>query len=103
MSDRQVMDECITLLGAGHETTAAALSWTWYFLCQYPRVYEKVQQEVQWVLQGRRATFNDLAHLPLCLQVFKEAMRLYPPAPGIFREDSLLSPWLKPGVLHSIG
>jgi cytochrome P450 len=86
MSDRQVMDECITLLGAGHETTAAALSWTWYFLCQYPEVYEKVQEEVQRVLQGRRATFNDLAHLPLCLQVFKEAVRLYPPAPGIFRE-----------------
>ncbi len=86
MSDRQILDECIILLGAGHETTAAALSWTWYFLCQYPEEYEKVQQEVQQVLQGRRATFNDLAHLPLCLQAFKEAMRLYPPAPGIFRE-----------------
>ena len=86
MSNRQIMDECITLLGAGHETTAAALSWTWYFLCQYPEEYKKVQQEVQQVLQGRRATFNDLAHLPLCLQAFKEAMRLYPPAAGIFRE-----------------
>ncbi len=86
MSNRQIMDECITLLGAGHETTAAALSWTWYFLCQYPDEYKRVQQEVQQVLQGRRATFNDLAHLPLCLQAFKEAMRLYPPAAGIFRE-----------------
>lgn len=86
MSDRQVMDECIILLGAGHETTAAALSWTWYFLCQHHEVYERVQQEVQQVLQGRRATFDDLAQLPLCLQVFKEAMRLYPPAAGIFRE-----------------
>ena len=86
MSDRQILDECIILLGAGHETTAAALSWTWYFLCQYPEEYKKVQQEVQQVLQGRRATFNDLAHLPLCLQAFKEAMRLYPPAAGIFRE-----------------
>ena len=86
MSNRQIMDECITLLGAGHETTAAALSWTWYFLCQYPDEYKRVQQEVQQVLQGRRATFNDFAHLPLCLQAFKEAMRLYPPAAGIFRE-----------------
>lgn len=86
MSNQQVIDECITLLGAGHETTAAALCWTWYFLCQYPEIYQKVQQEVQQTLQGRRATVNDLAQLPLCLQVFKEAMRLYPPAAGILRE-----------------
>ncbi len=86
MSDRQVLDECIILLGAGHETTAAALAWSWYFLCQQPEIYEQVQQEVQQTLQGRRATFEDLARLPLCLQVFKEAMRLYPPAAGIFRE-----------------
>ncbi len=86
MSDQQVMDECITLLGAGHETTAATLSWTWYFLCQHADLYEQVQQEVQQALRGQRATFNDLTRLPLCLQVFKEAMRLYPPAPGIFRE-----------------
>src|SRR5258707_1252154 len=86
MSDRQTMDECITFLGAGHETTAAALAWSWYFLCQQPELYAKVRQEVQQALQGRRATFDDLAQLPLCLQVFKEAMRLYPPASGIFRE-----------------
>jgi cytochrome P450 len=86
MSDQQTIDECITLLGAGHETTAAALAWTWYFLCEHSDIYKKLQQEVQQVLQGRRATFTDLANLPLCLQVFKEAMRLYPPAPGIFRE-----------------
>jgi cytochrome P450 len=86
MSDRQVLDECIILLGAGHETTAAALAWSWYFLCQQPEIYEQVQQEVQQTLQGRRAIFEDLARLPLCLQVFKEAMRLYPPAAGIFRE-----------------
>jgi cytochrome P450 len=86
MSERQAMDECITFLGAGHETTAAALAWSWYFLCQQPETYAKVQQEVQQALQGRRATFDDLAQLPLCLQVFKEAMRLYPPAAAIFRE-----------------
>ena len=86
MSDRQVLDECIVLLGAGHETTAAALAWTWYFLCQNPALYTQVKQEVQQTLQGRQATFEDLARLRLCLQVFKEAMRLYPPAAGIFRE-----------------
>jgi Cytochrome P450 len=73
MSDQQVVDEYITLFGAGHETTAAALTWTWYLLCQHPEYYEKVQQETRQVLQGRSATADDLAQLPFCLQVFKEA------------------------------
>jgi len=80
MSAEQVMAECATLFGAGHETTATALSWTWYVLCQHPEHYQKVQQEVDSVLQGRTPTYEDLARLPYCLQAFKEAMRLYPPA-----------------------
>ena len=79
MSDEQVMAECLTLFGAGHETTATALSWAWYLLCQHPESYQQVQQEVDSVLQGRTPTYTDLAKLPYCLQVFKEAMRLYPP------------------------
>ena len=80
MSDEQLMAECLTLFGAGHETTATSLSWTWYLLCQHPEIYQKVQEEVDSVLQGRTPTYDDLARLPYCLQVFKEAMRLYPPA-----------------------
>jgi len=80
MSDEQLMAECLTLFGAGHETTATALSWTWYLLCQHPEMYQKVQEEVDSVLQGRTPTYDDQARLPYCLQVFKEAMRLYPPA-----------------------
>jgi len=80
MRDEQVMAECATLFGAGHETTATALAWTCYLLCQHPESYQKVQQEVDSVLQGRTPTYDDLARLPYCLQVFKEAMRLYPPA-----------------------
>ena len=79
MSDEQLMAECLTLFGAGHETTATALSWTWYLLCQHPESYQRVQEEVDSVLQGRTPTYGDLARLPYCLQVFKEAMRLYPP------------------------
>src|SRR5262249_40980787 len=45
MSDEQLMAECLTLFGAGHETTATALTWSWYLLCQYPDIYQKVQQE----------------------------------------------------------
>jgi cytochrome P450 len=88
MSDSQLMDECLILFSAGHETTAAALTWTWYFLCQHPDVYQKVQQEVESALQGRTPTYDDLTRLPYCLQVFKETMRLYPPAAGIVREAS---------------
>ncbi len=80
MSDEQIMAECLTLFGAGHETTATALTWTWYLLCQHPEIYQRVQQEVDSVLQGRTPTFADLARLPYCLQVFKETLRLYPPA-----------------------
>src|SRR5437588_7050462 len=85
MSDEQVMAECLTLFGAGHETTATALSWSWYLLCQHPESYQKVQHEVDNVLQGRTPTSADLARLPYCLQVFKEAMRLYPPAYAMSR------------------
>ncbi|MBA2680863.1 MAG: cytochrome P450 [Ktedonobacteraceae bacterium] len=86
MSDQQLIDECVTLFTAGHETTAAALAWTWYLLCEHPRSYQKLQQEIDQELQGRLPTFDDLPQLPYCLQVFKETLRLYPPAPGILRE-----------------
>lgn len=80
MSDEQVMAESLTLFGAGHETTAAALTWCWYLLCRHPESYRRVQQEVDSVLGGRTPTVADLARLPYCLQVFKETLRLYPPA-----------------------
>jgi cytochrome P450 len=85
MSDEQVTDEALTLFGAGHETTATALTWAWYLLALHPDIYKKVQQEVDTVLQGRTPTYADLARLPYCLQVFKETMRLYPPAYAITR------------------
>ena len=85
MSDEQLMAECLTLFGAGHETTATALAWTWYLLCQHPESYQQAQQEIDHVLQGRTPTYADLAHLPYCLQAFKEAMRLYPPAYALSR------------------
>jgi cytochrome P450 len=80
MSDEQLMAECLTLFGAGHETTATALTWCWYLLCQHPAIYQRVQAEVDDVLRGRTPTFADLVRLPYCLQVFKESLRLYPPA-----------------------
>lgn len=85
MSDDQLMAECLNLFGAGYETTATGLSWMWLLLCQHPEIYRRVQQEVASVLQGRTPTYADLAHLPYCLQVWKEALRLYPPVYFISR------------------
>ncbi|HLI90206.1 MAG TPA: cytochrome P450 [Ktedonobacteraceae bacterium] len=85
MNDKQVRDEALTLFGAGHETTATALTWAWYLLATHPEVYAKVQREVDDTLKGCPPTYADLEHLPYTLQVFKEAMRLYPPAYAIAR------------------
>ena len=80
MSDRQVRDEVITLLLAGHETTAVALSWTWYLLAQNRECEQRLHAEVDAVLGGRLPTVEDLPALPYCRMVIEEAMRLYPPA-----------------------
>lgn len=80
MSDEQIRDEVVTLYVAGHETTATALTWVWYLLARHVEIYQKVQQEVDRVLQGRIPTYADLVNLPYTLQVLKETMRLYPPA-----------------------
>lgn len=80
MSDEQITDESLTLFGAGHETTATALTWVWYLLACHPDIYHNVQREVDRVLRGRAPTYADLANLPYTLQVFKETLRLYPPA-----------------------
>jgi cytochrome P450 len=80
MTDRQVRDEVMTLLLAGHETTANALAWTWYLLATHPHIYQRVRQEVDQVLGGRTPTAPDLPQLAYTVQVFKESLRLYPPA-----------------------
>jgi cytochrome P450 len=63
----------------GHETTATALTWTFHLLATHPESYRRLQDELDAVLQGRTPTLADLPRLPYALQVFKEAMRLYPP------------------------
>ncbi len=79
MDDRQVRDEAMTIFLAGHETTANALSWTWDLLMRHPEVYERLAAETNMALSGRSPTVSDLPNLPYVGQVFKEAMRIYPP------------------------
>ena len=86
LSDRQLRDEVITLLLAGHETTALALSWTWYLLGQHAEIEAELAAEVQRVVGGRAVTVADLPNLPFADHVVTEAMRLYPPAWAIGRE-----------------
>jgi cytochrome P450 len=80
MTDCQVRDEAMTLFLAGHETTAVALSWTWYLLSQNPDVEQRLHQELNTVLQDRPPSFADVPRLQYTELVFSEAMRLYPPA-----------------------
>ena len=80
MSETQVIDECVTLLTAGHETTAVALMWTWLLLGQHPTVARQLEAEVDHVLAGQPVTFERLAELPTTEAVVKETLRLYPPA-----------------------
>ncbi len=80
MTDRQVRDELVTLFLAGHETTANALNFAWVLLAQNPEVEAKLHHEIDTVLAGRAPTMADLRALPYTDQVFKEVLRLYPPA-----------------------
>jgi len=80
MSDRQLRDECTTLLLAGHETTALALSWAIYLLAQDANAQEKLAAELGAVLAGRAPSVEDVPRLAYTDRVLKEAMRLYPPA-----------------------
>jgi cytochrome P450 len=86
MSERQIRDEVITLLLAGHETTALTLSWTWYLLGLHPAVDAQLAAEVRDVLHGRLPTVEDLPRLRFTEQVVTESMRLYPPAYALGRE-----------------
>jgi cytochrome P450 len=85
MSDRQVRDEVVTLFLAGQETTALALSCTWYLLARHPEVEARLEAEFAAVLGGRPPTLADLPRLPYTEMVIKESMRLYPPAYAVFR------------------
>jgi cytochrome P450 len=80
MTDQELRDEVVTLLIAGHETTAAALSWTSYLLSQNPQVEQRLSLELDQVLSGRFPTAADLPSLPYMRMVIDESMRLYPPA-----------------------
>ncbi|HEY1951440.1 MAG TPA: cytochrome P450 [Gemmatimonadaceae bacterium] len=84
MTDTQVRDEAMTIFLAGHETTANALSWTWYLLSQNPEAESRLHQEVD-ALSGSVPGPGDLSRLSYTRMVLAESMRLYPPAWAVGR------------------
>ncbi|MEO1685681.1 MAG: cytochrome P450, partial [Cyanobacteria bacterium J06631_12] len=105
MSDRQLRDEAATLILAGHETTANALSWTWMLLANHPHVQQRLTEELKTVLDGRSSfggaspspAFSDLPHLVYTDAAIKEAMRLYPPITDISRKATQdCNGWIQP-------
>jgi len=85
-SDRQIRDEVMTMLLAGHDTTALTLTYTWYLLSQHPEAERRVHAEIDAVLGGDRPTMADVAEFDYLERVIDEAMRLYPPVYTMFRE-----------------
>jgi len=86
MTDKQLRDEVMTLFLAGHETTANALSWTFWLLSLNPKVEHELAEELARVLGGRAPITWDLPELPYVERIVKESMRLYPPAWVVGRE-----------------
>ena len=86
MDTKQLRDEAMTLLFAGHETTAVALTFTWYLLATHPPVSKALYTEVDDVLGGDPPTMSDVPALSVTRRVLKESLRLYPPVFGILRE-----------------
>ncbi|NIA70105.1 cytochrome P450 [Pelagibius litoralis] len=78
-SDKRLRDQILSMILAGHETTANALAWCWYMLSLHPESLRRVRTECRSVLGGRRPDFADLAKLTYTRSVFDEVLRLYPP------------------------
>ncbi len=102
MGDQELFDEIVTLIVAGHETTAATLNWIWYLLSQTPEVEEKLHREVDQLEPDSVPGFEDLPRLAYARQVMDEALRLYPPVWLFSRravgEDRLGGYYVAPGT-----
>jgi cytochrome P450 len=80
LSDKEIRDELVTFLVAGHDTTATALTWTWFLLSQFQTVRTRLAHELKTVLGGRLPTAADLPRLVYTKMIWDETLRLYPPA-----------------------
>jgi cytochrome P450 len=88
LTDKEVRDEAMTLLLAGHETTANALTWTWYLLSQHPEAEARFHNELREILGGRQPAWEDIPRLEFTDRLLSESMRLFPPAWAIGRQNT---------------
>jgi cytochrome P450 len=79
MSDKELIDEVLTLIVAGHETTAAALTWTWYLISQHPDAQARLEEEADRSSGDLPLSLDAAESLAFTHQVLQEALRLYPP------------------------
>jgi cytochrome P450 len=99
MPDRQLVSEIMTLIVAGHETTASTLNWTWYLLSEHPEVEEKLSRELDGFTGSQLSDLRDLRKFAYARQVIEESMRLYPPGwlmTRKAREDDQLGDFVVP-------
>jgi cytochrome P450 len=106
MTDRQLRDEVLTLVLAGHETTANLLTWTFYLLSRHPDIARRLGAEVRDVLGDRTPALADLPRLPLTKAILEESMRLYPPVWAVERravgDDTIAGYDVKKGAIVGI-
>ena len=99
LSDAEILDEVMTLIVAGHETSASALNWTWYLLAQHPAAAARLHAEVDATPLPAPAGLADAERLHYTRAVIEEAMRLYPPGWLLSRRtlgEDQLSGWRVP-------
>jgi cytochrome P450/NADPH-cytochrome P450 reductase len=82
LSEDSIIDNMITFLIAGHETTSGLLSFLWYYMLKSPEAYRKAQEEVDNVIGRRSIQYEDLSKLPYINAMLRETLRLQPTAPG---------------------
>lgn len=106
MSDEELRNQIMTLMLAGYETTASALTWTWYLLSQNPEAFQRMRAEARAILQGAAPHYGDLERLVYTRQVLNEGMRLFPPAWTLGRralgEDEIGGYHVAPGTTIAI-
>lgn len=102
MTDQELLDEIMTLIVAGHETSAITLNWVWYFLSQHPEIEQRVFDEIMAKVQGDVPRFDEVMQLSYVRQVTEEALRYYPPVWLYTRksidEDMLGDYYVPPGT-----
>jgi cytochrome P450 len=99
LSEDEIRDELMTLLLAGHETTANALTWTWFILSRFQSVRERLTDELHHVLGARLPTAADIPRLRYTKMVWEESLRLYPPAWSLHTRVAHVEDWLPSGAV----